>query len=89
MNTQVTIFCLSLHYFGDGNDQHTFWLEVNSSRIHSLNWGSENNKKLIPPYPERFSRYKPEVIKKKVQDSEHIVSNAVLQMVYFYILLIV
>ncbi|KAL4104178.1 hypothetical protein QTP88_019487 [Uroleucon formosanum] len=71
---------MNLHYFGDGNDQHTFWLEVNSSRIHSLNWGSENNKKLIPPYPERFSRYKPEVIKKKVQDSEHIVSNAVLQM---------
>ncbi|XP_029342125.1 scm-like with four MBT domains protein 1 isoform X2 [Acyrthosiphon pisum] len=71
---------MNLHYFGDDNDQHTFWLEVKSPRIHSLNWGSENNKKLMPPYPERFSRYKPEVIKEKVNDCEHVVSNAVLQM---------
>lgn len=78
-----------MHYFGDDNDQHTFWLKLKAPRIHSLNWGRENNKKLIPPYPDRFSRYKPNVMEVKVQDSEHIVPNAVLQMVYFYILLIV
>lgn len=89
LNTLVTISCFSLHYFGDDNDQHTFWLEVKSPRIHSLNWGSENNKKLIPPYPERFSRYKPKVIREKVQDCEHVVSDAVLQMVYFYVLFFV
>jgi len=56
-------------------------LEVKSSRIHSLNWGSENNKKLIPPYPDRFLRVNPETIKEKVQICEHVISNAVLQMV--------
>jgi len=89
LNTLIKISCFSLHYFGDDNDQHTFWLEVKSPRIHSLNWGSENNKKLIPPYPERFSRYKPKVIREKVQDCEHVVSDAVLQMVYFYVLFFV
>jgi len=72
---------LNLHYFGDDNDQHNFTLEVNSPRIHSLNWGSENDKKLVPPYPERFSRFSnPKVIKEKVEDCEHVVSNGVLQM---------
>jgi len=70
-----------LHYFGDDNDRHNFWLDVQSPRIHSLNWGSENNKELIPPYPDRFSRYKPKVIKEKVQDCEYVVSSAVLEMV--------
>ncbi|KAL5237491.1 hypothetical protein ACI65C_004901 [Semiaphis heraclei] len=71
---------MNLHYFGDDSDQHTFWLEVKSPRIHSLNWGIENNKKLIPPYPERCSRYKPKVIREKVQDCEHVVPDALLQM---------
>ena len=78
-----------MHYFGDDNDKHNFWLEVRSSHIHSLNWGSENNKKLIPPHPNMPTCLNLENIKKKVQDSKHIVSNAVLQMVYFCILLIV
>ncbi|XP_022180429.1 scm-like with four MBT domains protein 1 [Myzus persicae] len=71
---------INLRYFGDNNDQHSFSLKVTSPRIHSLNWGSENNKKLIPPYPDRFSLYKPEVVKEKVQDCELVVSSAVLQM---------
>jgi len=70
-----------LHYFGDDSDKHDFWLEVNSTRIHPLNWGSENNKKLIPP--ERFLRS--EDIKGKVHDFVHSVSNTVLQLVYFCI----
>jgi len=74
-----------LHYFGDDNDKHNFTLEVNSPRIHYFNWGSENEKKLVLPYPERFSRFSNlKVIKEKVEDCEHIVSDAVLQMVYFY-----
>jgi hypothetical protein len=54
---------------------------VKSPRIHSLNWGSENNKKLVPPYPNRFSRVNLKTMKEKVQDCENIVSNYVLQMV--------
>ncbi|XP_025406134.1 uncharacterized protein LOC112680298 isoform X2 [Sipha flava] len=71
---------INLHYFGDENDKHDFWLEVKSPRIHSLNWGSENNKKLVPPYPNRFSRVNLKTMKEKVQDCENIVSNYVLQM---------
>jgi len=78
-----------LHYFGD--EKNTLWLAVNvkSPRIHSLNWGSKNNKKCLPPYPERLSYIKPEVIKEIAQDCEHIVSKTVLQMVYICILLTV
>lgn len=79
--------CLSLHYFGDENDNYDFWLEVKSPRIHPLNWGSENNENLRPPYPDRFLRVNPKVIKEKVQDCEHVVSNAVLQMVCILITL--
>jgi len=75
-----------LHYFGDNNDKHDFWLEVNSSRIHYINWGSENNKKLIPPYPKKFPHLNPEVIKEKIQDCEHAVSNSVLQLVCLYLI---
>lgn len=71
-----------MHYFGDENDKQDFWVEVKSPRIHPLNWGSENNKKLVPPYPDRFSRANPKIIKEKVQDCENIISNSVLQMVY-------
>ncbi|XP_022172526.1 scm-like with four MBT domains protein 1 isoform X2 [Myzus persicae] len=72
---------INLHYFGDDNDEHDFWIKVNSSRIHSLNLGSENNKKLIPPHPQRGSLLTPEGFKEKVQDCGHAVSNIVLQMV--------
>lgn len=76
-----------MHYFGDDNDQHKFTLEIKSPRVHYLNWGSENDKKLVPPYPKRFSRFSNlKVIKEKMEDCEHIVSDAVLQMVYFYFL---
>lgn len=79
------MLCFSLHYLGDENDKHDFWLEVKSPRIHPLNWGSENNKKLIPPYSDGFLQVDPNIIKKKIQD-EHILSNAILNMVkYFYI----
>ncbi|XP_060871947.1 scm-like with four MBT domains protein 1 isoform X2 [Metopolophium dirhodum] len=71
---------INLHYFDDDNDKHNFWLKLNSSRLHSLNWGSENNKQLIPPHPERRSRLIPEDIKERVQNCEHAVSNTVLQM---------
>lgn len=74
-------YCFSLHYFGDDNDKHDFWLEVKSPRIHSLNWGSENKKKLIPPHNDRISRLNPEVVKEKVQNCEYVVSSSVLQMV--------
>lgn len=70
-----------MHYVGDENNEHNFWLEVKSSRIHPLNWGSENNKKLVPPYPDRFSRVNPEVVKEKVQYCENVVPESVLQMV--------
>lgn len=75
-----------MRYFGEDNDKHDFCLEVKSPRIHSLNWGSENNKKLAPPFPERFSRINPQAIKEKVQDCENFVSDAVLQMVCFCVL---
>lgn len=71
-----------MHYFGDENDKHDFWLEVKSPRIHSLNWGSEHKKKLVPPHPDKFTRINPRVVKEKVQNCEHIVSTSVLQMVY-------
>lgn len=72
---------LNLHYFGDDNDKHNFTLGVNSPRIHYFNWGSDNDKKLVPPYPERFSRFSNlKLIKEKVEDCEQIVSDAVLQM---------
>lgn len=72
-----------MHYLGDENDNHDFWLEVRSSRIHPINWGSKNNKKQSPPHPDRFSRVNLKLIQEKVKNCEHIVSNAVLQMVYF------
>jgi len=78
-----------LHYFDEDNDEHDFWFKVNSSRLHSLNWGSENNKKLIPPHPEKLSHLIPGDIKEKVQNCAHAVSNTVLQMVDFCILLII
>jgi len=89
LNTQVTIFCFSLNYFGDERNTLRLTINLKSSRIHSLNWGSKNNKKCIPPYPERLSYIKPEVIKEKAQDCEQIVSNVVLQMVYICIILTV
>lgn len=74
-----------MHYFGDENDKHDFWLEVGSPRIHPLNWGNENNKKLIPPSTTRFKSVNLKAIKEKVLDCEHIVSNVVLKMVNFYL----
>ncbi|VVC28864.1 SLED domain,Mbt repeat [Cinara cedri] len=47
---------INLHYIGDKNNKHDFWLELKSSRIHPLNWGSKNYKKLVPPCPDRFLR---------------------------------
>lgn len=63
-------------------------MKVKSSRIHSLNWGSENNKKLIPPYPDRFLQINPENIKEKVQICDNVISNAVLQMVGCWVVMI-
>ncbi|XP_029347573.1 scm-like with four MBT domains protein 2 [Acyrthosiphon pisum] len=71
---------LHLHYFGDEKNTLELTVNVKSPRIHSLNWGSKNNKKCILPYPERMSYIKPEIIKEKAQDCEQIVSNVVLQM---------
>lgn len=56
---------------------------MKSPRIHHFNWGSENNKKLVPPYPNRYSHLNPEAIKEKIMDCEHCVSKTVLQMVCF------
>lgn len=74
-----------MHYVGDENNTHNFWLEVKSSRIHPLNWGSENNKKLVPPYPDRFLRVNPEVVKEKVQYCENVVPDSVLRLVCIFI----
>lgn len=78
-----------MHYIGDDNDEHDFWLELNSSRIHCLNWGSENNKELTPPRFMKRPRLIPEAIKEKVQNCGNSVSNTVLQMVNVCILLTV
>lgn len=58
---------------------------MGSSRIHPINWGNTYNKKLVPPHPDRFSRINIKAIREKVDNCEHVVSNAVLQMVYFCI----
>ncbi|VVC29794.1 SLED domain,Zinc finger, C2CH-type,Sterile alpha motif/pointed domain,Mbt repeat [Cinara cedri] len=71
---------INLHYIGDKNDEHDFWIELNSSRIHPLNWGNENNKKLLPPCPDRFLQINLENVKKKIQYCENVVPNSVLQM---------
>lgn len=77
-----------MHYiFDDNNDKHDFWLKLNSSRLHPLNWGNENSKKMI--HPESLSRLIPEDFKEKVQNCELALSNTVLQMVDFCILLII
>lgn len=74
-----------MHYFGDDNDKFDFWLEVKSPRIHSLNWGTENKKSLLPPFPDQFCRLNPQAIKEKVQDCcENIVSDSVLKLVIVF-----
>lgn len=76
-----------MHYFDDYNDKHDFWLKLNSLHLHFLNWGNENNKKMI--HPHGLPRLIPEDFKEKVQNCELAVSNTVLQMVDFYISLII
>jgi hypothetical protein len=68
-----------LHYFGDVHGTHEFLLELNSSRIHPLNWGNENNKKLVPP--NKYLQKNLEEIEKKINNCKHGVSNHLLQMV--------
>lgn len=67
-------------------------MALKSPRLHPLNWGDENGKKLIPPHPKRFQHVNLNVMREKVFDSEHIVSEKVLQLVsfkfnYFFILI--
>ncbi|XP_050534831.1 MBT domain-containing protein 1-like isoform X2 [Daktulosphaira vitifoliae] len=71
---------ICLRYYGDESDTNDFWIVVKSPRIHNLNWGNENGKELIPPHPERFQRVNLKVMKEKVLDCEHIVSEKVLQL---------
>ncbi|XP_050436078.1 uncharacterized protein LOC126842903 [Adelges cooleyi] len=69
-----------LRYYGDESDTNDFWILVKSPRLHYLNWGGENGKKLVPPHPDRFRRINHKLMMNKVQDSEYLVSKNVLQL---------